>query len=173
MTVAALDEPSREVLLGVNEQFTGLTTARSRVKNMHPLSDGCSGADCYGWPQVGTVGPAIFVGGFAMKTMTKFVCLLMAFVFAAFALPSVAASPPKLYTLQFVLLPFDNGGNYDANGNLFEPMAATVTVRNDAPPGTASSNISSFTFRFKGLRSQIRSSFLHCRSLAHLELTAR
>ena len=73
-------------------------------------------------------------------------CWVTAIAFAWFAMSASAAPPLKQYTLQFQTFP-----NFDTNGQVMPPVSSTVTVRNAAPPGTGSSNISSFSFSLYGL----------------------
>jgi len=78
---------------------------------------------------------------------------------AAFAVAAVAAPPKKSYNLEFLLPDHDalqatspiNPAYDPATGQLIPPVAVTVTVKNESPPSTANSNISSFQFTVSGL----------------------
>ncbi|HET8874935.1 MAG TPA: hypothetical protein VFO53_01285, partial [Casimicrobiaceae bacterium] len=77
----------------------------------------------------------------------------------AFAAIAVAAPPKKSYNLEFLLPDNDElqatsptNPAYDSTtGQLIPPVAVTVTVKNESPPSTANSNISSFQFTVSGL----------------------
>jgi hypothetical protein len=81
-----------------------------------------------------------------MNGIRKVLVLVAAFALAALALPGMADPVLKSYSIQFLTNP-----TYTA-GDVVVPVPATVTIQNDAPPGTANSNIGSFTFSITNLK---------------------
>lgn len=78
---------------------------------------------------------------------------------AAFAAAAIAAPPKKSYNLEFLRPDVDElkatsprNPAYDPTTlQLIPPVAVTVSVKNESPPSTANSNISSFQFTVSGL----------------------
>jgi hypothetical protein len=84
--------------------------------------------------------------------------LAAAVMLVVLASSSTAAPQQKQYNLEFLLPTVDsllgnrlNPKYRDDNGQLNAPVAVTVTVKNESPPSTANSNISSFKFTVSGL----------------------
>lgn len=83
-----------------------------------------------------------------MKPNSRWYGFLAAFLLAALSLPA-AAAPTKQYSLSIGLV----SATYDTvNGQntLQGPVTISVTVKNESPPSTANSNISSFKFTLYG-----------------------
>jgi len=79
------------------------------------------------------------------KTLLKLPCVVSAMICALTAGPIEAANPQKSYALQLESLS-DPGVS-----PVQVPVPMTVTVKNESPPSTANSNISSFRFTIQGV----------------------
>jgi len=90
-----------------------------------------------------------------MKSITGVSNVLLAAALCVFAQSSIAA-PQKTYSLVIdastgYTTPEATPANPSPQPVLNTPVAVTVTVKNESPPSTANSNISSFTFSLAGL----------------------
>ena len=92
-----------------------------------------------------------------MNAVRKLWFAVVVLLMAAVAWPASAAGPQKSYNAEFLLPAFDtllNQSNplYDqTSGQLKPPVAVTLALKNESPPSTANSNISSAQFQVVGL----------------------
>ena len=82
-----------------------------------------------------------------MNAFRNLLRLVVATSLATLALPALAGATPKNYSLLVVDRP-----TYDTTtGAVNVPVPVTVQLKNEAPPGSANSNISSFTLTATGM----------------------
>ncbi|HET9671151.1 MAG TPA: hypothetical protein VFQ93_16230 [Casimicrobiaceae bacterium] len=87
-----------------------------------------------------------------MNALQKMVALLLSISLSAFALSAMAAKtgPTKTYALSVDTTQITYDGP-DGAKTLHVPAPVFVTIKNESPPSTANSNISSFSFTVSGV----------------------